>query len=150
MAYGQKTRKEWTGAWCDGCKEWNQLSPAVMEKLEYRNKKDGEFWMTYQDFLATYQDISFVFLSPNDVSDQLDSKKWEMSEVKGKWEKGRTSGGSFECCPDTYHMNHQYKITLEKPDEGDDCNLIVSLLQECHRTKKGGCTMHNPFTDVRV
>ena len=34
--YGQ-AGKEWKGAWCDGCKEWN---PAVIEKLEYTNKKE--------------------------------------------------------------------------------------------------------------
>ena len=134
--YGKS--QEWRGTWCDGCKEWSQLSPADLEKLEYIDKKDGEFWMTFEDFVANYVSISFVFLSPNDVSDQLNSEKWETSEVSGKWIKNITAGGSLDCCPDTYHMNPQYKIILEKPDEGNDCNLIVSLLQECDRAKKGG------------
>ena len=148
--YGKNASVEWKGAWSDGSKEWNQLSPDVLEKLEYTNKMDGEYWMPFEDFLVNFTTISFVFLSPNDVSDELESKKWEMSEVKGKWIKGITAGGSLECCPDTYHMNPQYKIILEKPDAGNDCNLIVSLLQECDRANKRSCTSKMPFIGFKV
>ena len=148
--HGYRTKEEWTGAWCDGCSEWNQLSPAELEKLEYIDKKDGEFWMTYEDFMKNYDSINFAFSSPNDVSDQLNSDKWQTSEVKGRWTKNITAGGSLDLSPETYHMNPQYKITLDKPDAGDDCNLIVSLMQDCDRRKKDGCTTSLKFIGFKI
>ncbi|EHK99680.1 putative Calpain-1 catalytic subunit [Glarea lozoyensis 74030] len=45
-------QKEWTGAWSDGSKEW---TPYWIQKLEHRFGDDGQFWMTYEDLLRTYQ-----------------------------------------------------------------------------------------------
>ena len=138
-----KVTDEWKGSWCDGCEEWNQLSPAEMEKLGYINAKDGEFWMTYEDFLGYFEKMTFGFLSPNDISEKLDSKRWEMSEIKAKWKKHITAGGSLGISPRTYHKNPQYKITLQKSNESDNCNIVVSLIQLCDRTKPDGCNATN-------
>lgn len=36
---------EWRGAWSDNSYEWNALPAEIKKALEYRNLKDGEFWM---------------------------------------------------------------------------------------------------------
>ena len=43
-------RIEWTGAWSDKSSEWEALSDADKFKVGFRNKEDGEFFMTYEDF----------------------------------------------------------------------------------------------------
>jgi hypothetical protein len=44
-------KKEWQGSWSDGSKEWDAEWIAI---LGHRFGDDGQFWMTYQDFLRKY------------------------------------------------------------------------------------------------
>ncbi|KAI5460707.1 hypothetical protein BGZ63DRAFT_357632 [Mariannaea sp. PMI_226] len=43
---------EWQGAWSDGSKEW---TPEWLTKLDHRFGDDGDFWISYEDFLLKYQ-----------------------------------------------------------------------------------------------
>ena len=36
---------EWRGSWSDNAYEWSAIPANVKTALEYRNLKDGEFWM---------------------------------------------------------------------------------------------------------
>ena len=42
---------EWRGAWSDGSEQW---TPEWMELLNHRFGDDGQFWMSYEDFLREY------------------------------------------------------------------------------------------------
>ena len=42
---------EWKGAWSDGSDEWKALSDAEKSEIGLLNEDDGEFFMTYQDFI---------------------------------------------------------------------------------------------------
>ena len=42
---------EWTGAWSDNSDEWKALSKAQKDALGFRKDDDGEFFMTYDDFI---------------------------------------------------------------------------------------------------
>lgn len=42
---------EWRGAWSDGSEQW---TPEWMELLNHRFGDDGQFWMSYKDFLREY------------------------------------------------------------------------------------------------
>lgn len=44
-------RFEWRGAWSDGSEQW---TPEWMELLNHRFGDDGQFWMSYEDFLREY------------------------------------------------------------------------------------------------
>lgn len=44
------------GAWCDGAQEWTD-HPDVAAELEYKDKKDGAFWMGMDDFNTAYHQI---------------------------------------------------------------------------------------------
>ncbi|EJU01594.1 cysteine proteinase [Dacryopinax primogenitus] len=45
---------EWTGAWSDGSKEWNGEWLAALPALKHTFGDDGEFLMSYEDFLSTF------------------------------------------------------------------------------------------------
>ncbi|KAG9228919.1 hypothetical protein BJ875DRAFT_363172, partial [Amylocarpus encephaloides] len=61
---------EWTGPWSDGSKEW---TPEWMQKLDHRFGDDGQFWMTYDDLLKTYQSFDRT---------RLFSDEWKVTQ---KW-----------------------------------------------------------------
>lgn len=47
-------RKEWSGAWSDGSKEWTS---DWLKILNHKFGDDGIFWMTYKDMLSKYKYI---------------------------------------------------------------------------------------------
>ena len=47
-------RKEWTGPWSDGSKEWDA---DWLKRLQHQFGDDGIFWMTYKDMLSKYKYI---------------------------------------------------------------------------------------------
>jgi len=44
---------EWTGAWSDGAKEWQQ-NPIVRMRLRPKDEDDGSFWMPWEAFSKIY------------------------------------------------------------------------------------------------
>ena len=48
---------EWKGAWSDGSGEWDEISVSEKNQIGYSDKDDGEFFMSYMDFLK----VPFVF-----------------------------------------------------------------------------------------
>ena len=47
---------EWTGPWSDNSTEWKNL-PAIFQSLaRYRDRNDGEFFMTMEDFVKVMAD----------------------------------------------------------------------------------------------
>lgn len=127
---------EWTGPWSDKSEEWNSISEEEKKKLGLIFDDDGEFWMSFNDFVTNFQRIEFVFLSPDDAADRPEKDKWAWTESNGKWVKKVTAGGAFSRSPDTYHLNPQYRITIEDQKDDEKCILIVSLMQKDIRTNR--------------
>lgn len=120
---------------------------------------DGEFWMSFRDFMKHFQFLEICNLPPDLLAEEklveVDRKKWEMSVFEGEWIRGVTAGGSrnflgklFKNFPkkhciililDTYWTNPQYRITLTDPDEEDGdnrCTIIVALMQKHVRAQQ--------------
>uniref|UniRef100_A0A336LNB6 CSON015267 protein n=1 Tax=Culicoides sonorensis TaxID=179676 RepID=A0A336LNB6_CULSO len=132
---------EWNGPWSDQSAEWRYISDDVKEELGLTFDVDGEFWMSYRDFLKYFDRVEICNLSPDSLSDdQISSgkKKWEMSTFEGEWVAGVSAGGCRNYLGTFYH-NPQYVITLEDPDYDDDdgkCTVIVALMQKNRRSRK--------------
>ncbi|CAO2638725.1 Calpain-2 catalytic subunit [Lemmus lemmus] len=136
---------EWTGKWNDNCPSWNTVDPEVRARLTER-QEDGEFWMSFSDFLRHYSRLEICNLTPDTLT--CDSyKKWKLTKMDGNWRRGSTAGGCRNY-PNTFWMNPQYLIKLEEEDEDDEdgergCTFLVGLIQKHRRRqRKMGEDMH--------
>jgi len=125
---------EWNGAWSDGSAEWNYIPDDEKINLGINFDDDGEFWMSFKDFLRFFDQLEITNLNP-DALDTDNDFKWEVSTFNGAWIDGETAGGCRNHIS-TFAMNPQFLIELEDPDEDDDdelCTVIVNLMQRGRR-----------------
>ncbi|XP_025733401.1 calpain-2 catalytic subunit [Callorhinus ursinus] len=133
---------EWTGKWSDGCPNWSTVDPAARERLTQR-QEDGEFWMSFSDFLRHYSRLEICNLTPDTLTSES-YKKWKLTKMDGNWRRGSTAGGCRNY-PNTFWMNPQYLIKLEEEDEDGEsgCTFLVGLIQKHRRRqRKMGEDMH--------
>ncbi|XP_049632611.1 calpain-2 catalytic subunit [Suncus etruscus] len=136
---------EWTGKWSDNCPNWNTIDPEERERLTMR-QEDGEFWMSFGDFLRHYSRLEICNLTPDTLTSES-YKKWKLTKMDGSWRRGSTAGGCRNY-PNTFWMNPQYLIKLEEEDEDDEdgesgCTFLVGLIQKHRRRqRKMGEDMH--------
>ncbi|KAG7493023.1 hypothetical protein MATL_G00020020 [Megalops atlanticus] len=136
---------EWTGPWSDGSMQWRQISDEDRGRLSNRSE-DGEFWMSFSDFLRHYSRLEICNLTPDALSDD-NVKKWALSKFDGSWRMGSTAGGCRNY-PDTFWTNPQFVIKLDEEDDdpNDDeagCSFVVGLIQKNRRKmRKIGEDMH--------
>lgn len=134
-------RAEWTGPWSDKSKEWLSISDEKKREIELKINDDGEFWMSYDDWVKRFQTVEICHLSPDSWGDEQtasDKNKWELDLFDGEWVQGSSAGGSRNHM-ETYWQNPQYFVTLKYPDENDEknqCALIVALMQKNRRSPK--------------
>ncbi|KAG5855496.1 hypothetical protein ANANG_G00049650 [Anguilla anguilla] len=83
---------EWTGPWSDGSMQWQQVSDEDRGRLNNKSE-DGEFWMSFSEFLRQYSRVEICNLSPDALTDD-DYKKWSLSKFEGTWRRGSTAGGA--------------------------------------------------------
>ncbi|XP_037048714.1 calpain-A isoform X5 [Bradysia coprophila] len=132
---------EWNGPWSDQSPEWRFIPEHVKMEIGLTFDHDGEFWMSFQDWMKYYDRVELCNLSPDSLSEEQVSggkKKWEMSVFEGEWTAGVTAGGCRNYL-DTFWHNPQYVVTLEDPDEDDDegnCTVIIALMQKNRRSKR--------------
>ncbi|XP_030628607.1 calpain 2, (m/II) large subunit b [Chanos chanos] len=134
---------EWTGAWSDNSSEWNCVDASDRQNVK---AEDGEFWMSFSDFLRHYSRIEICTLTPDAIISES-VKYWSVCKYDGTWRRGSTAGGCRNN-PHTFWMNPQYVIKLnEEDDDPDDnevgCSFVVGLIQKNRRRlRKVGEDMH--------
>ncbi|XP_053552965.1 calpain-8-like [Bombina bombina] len=131
---------EWTGPWSDEAPEWNSVDPKVKAALD-KQSDDGEFWMSFTDFLQEYSRLEICNLSPDTLTSK-EQHKWEVTLFNGSWTRGSTAGGC-QNYPNTYWTNPQFRLKLEEPDDDHDgaahepcCTVIIGLMQKNRRRQK--------------
>ncbi|XP_045070945.1 calpain-1 catalytic subunit-like isoform X2 [Coregonus clupeaformis] len=136
---------EWTGAWSDNSSEWNAIDPTEREEMNC-HMEDGEFWMSFQEFLRQFSRLEICNLTADALSDDSQSF-WNTIKFDGGWRKGSTAGGCRNH-PNTFWINPQYKITLleeddDPEDEEEACSFLVALMQKDRRRyRRQGQDMH--------
>uniref|UniRef100_A0A4W5PBW3 Uncharacterized protein n=1 Tax=Hucho hucho TaxID=62062 RepID=A0A4W5PBW3_9TELE len=136
---------EWTGAWSDNSSEWDAIDPTEREDMNC-HMEDGEFWMSFQEFLRQFSRLEICNLTADALSDDTQSF-WNTIKFDGGWRKGSTAGGCRNH-PNTFWINPQYKITLleeddDPEDEEEACSFLVALMQKDRRRyRRQGQDMH--------
>ncbi|XP_045082434.1 calpain-1 catalytic subunit [Coregonus clupeaformis] len=136
---------EWTGAWSDNSSEWDAIDPTEREDMNC-HMEDGEFWMSFQEFLRQFSRLEICNLTADALSDDSQSF-WNTIKFDGGWRKGSTAGGCRNH-PNTFWINPQYKITLleeddDPEDEEEACSFLVALMQKDRRRyRRQGQDMH--------
>lgn len=133
---------EWNGPWSDKSPEWRFIPESEKEELGLTFDDDGEFWMSYKDFVNHFSRVEICNLNPDSLDPEECpegcTKKWEMSVFEGEWVRGVTAGGCRNYL-ETFWHNPQYTVTLTDVDEGDDenkCTIIVALMQKNRRSQR--------------
>ncbi|XP_057376387.1 calpain-B-like isoform X2 [Daphnia carinata] len=133
---------EWKGAWSDQSPEWQFIPEDEKEEVGLTFDRDGEFWMSFRDFSAQYSRLEIVNLNADSLEEEElsdgTSKRWSANEFAGNWVKGASAGGCRNHLA-TFHLNPQYRITLEDPDDDDNddkCTVIVALMQKNRRAQR--------------
>ncbi|XP_069957266.1 uncharacterized protein [Cherax quadricarinatus] len=133
---------EWQGSWSDQSPEWQFIPPEEKEEIGLTFEHDGEFWMSFKDFLRNFTMLELTNLNPDSLDDEdiagAVKHKWEMSVFEGAWIRGSTAGGCRNFLATFWH-NPQYRITLTEVDDDDDdnkCTVIVALMQKNRRSQR--------------
>ncbi len=67
---------EWNGEWSDKSTIWRSIDAETKEALELKFEHDGEFWMSFRDFVLNYDDCQICNLTPTTVSN-ISETDWE-------------------------------------------------------------------------
>ncbi|XP_021102109.1 calpain-8 isoform X2 [Heterocephalus glaber] len=131
---------EWTGAWSDDAPEWSRIDPRRRQELDNK-AEDGEFWMSFPDFLVQFSRLEICNLSPDSLSSE-EAHKWSLVLFQGRWARGATAGGC-QNYPATYWTNPQFKIHLDEADEDQEegvgepcCTVLLGLMQKDRRRRR--------------
>lgn len=126
---------EYSGDYCDRSDAWKNIPEKDKKEMGLTFENDGEFWMTYEDFLKNMDTLEMCNLCPDSLGETHGkcNKKWSTEEFEGSWVKGVSAGGRPKC-KDTFWKNPQYSVTLTQPDDGDKlCTMLVALMQKDRR-----------------
>ncbi|KAK7066613.1 Calpain-1 catalytic subunit [Halocaridina rubra] len=109
---------EWKGAWSDEAEEWRLVPEEYKKKMKLTAEADGEFWMTFREFLKNFEGVSITSLNPhslnkeallcmNDLAAVVNQiylhqnnlsvtkrKVWEVVTYDGSWVRNSTAGGA--------------------------------------------------------
>ncbi|ROL51917.1 Calpain-9 [Anabarilius grahami] len=121
--------KEWNGDWSDGSPLWNTVSNE--DRKQHLLDDNGEFWMSMEDFLRTFDNIDICCSCP-DFLEGKSASRWTSKYHNGSWVIGSTAGGCIKN-PDTFCTNPQFWLKVNEMDkacEQGQSNVLVSLIQK--------------------
>jgi len=130
--WGNET--EWNGPWSDGSPEWRYVPDEEKENIGLSFDSDGEFFMSYKDFMKYWDQLEICHLSADSFEDARHKAKWSVATFHGEWIAGQTAGGCRNNIQ-SFGLNPQYWITVTDPDEDEDnlCTVVISLMQKGRR-----------------
>jgi len=116
----------YVGTWGPASAAWDEVGPEERARVGLHHAQQGEFWMSYTDFMRTFTHLEIVHLDSETARDEpsmMDKDRWNLRLYTGTWQKGVTAGGCRNYA-DTFHMNPQLQITLNQSE-----SIILSLSQ---------------------
>ena len=131
---------EWNGPWSDQDPVWNQLPYQDRINLGQQSRADGEFWITYDDWIHNFEQLQICHISPDTLKSSRanpEGYQWNCLQFDGEWETGKTAGGCGNRNNRMYWQNPQYLVRLPYADPGrEDCVLVIACMQKYTRQKR--------------
>lgn len=124
-------QREWNGPWSDSSEEWNKVSKGERERMGVTVQDDGEFWMTFDDFIANFTDLILCRLI--NTSYLSFHKTWEEAVMRGSWRRhddpllNRAGGCTNNKL--TFLQNPQYVFDVKKVED----EVLICLQQKDRR-----------------
>ncbi|XP_053916847.1 calpain-13 isoform X2 [Cuculus canorus] len=119
---------EWKGPWSDGSSQWDHVEPKYRETL-LRNKDDGEFWMSCENFREQFSWLYICNSTPVflDFGDQH-CTTWSVERHVSLWSPVRATGRN-NYSPGAVSTNMQYFIKVPDYDP-KTYNVVISLMRK--------------------
>jgi len=122
---------EWRGKFSDSDPIWGTLSNNVKKQLGYTQNKDGTWWMSFQDLLREFDELS--------ICRMMDG--FQVHHIVGHW-KGNTASGR-----NAPHLAPQFHLHAEEGENGaSKIHVVVELRQPSHRDL--GANVYEALTPV--
>ncbi|XP_071748375.1 calpain-11 isoform X4 [Lepeophtheirus salmonis] len=121
---------EWIGPWSKESKEWEKLGERDKELLSIRIQNEGEFWISFDDFIYEFSQLDLVHIGPDDWMSETalhNKKPWRAVLARRRWRSGYNAGGS-PAYPETTALNPQFHIQI--PRTPNKCHVVVSVTQQ--------------------
>ncbi|CAH8826219.1 unnamed protein product [Trichobilharzia szidati] len=150
--WGEK--HEWKGPWSDKSEEWKHVKSRDKKALGYKDKEDGEFWMSLQDFEDNFGllEVCHLGLSSLEYNEEIEGKQ-RMNEIMftGQWCANVNAGGSMNNM-ESYSTNPQFSFTIRRGSRKDETKalVIVGLMQKHRRRDYGGDYLSIGFSIYEV
>ncbi|XP_043975398.1 calpain-5-like isoform X1 [Gambusia affinis] len=125
-------QREWNGPWSDSSEEWKRVSKSERERMGLTVQDDGEFWMSFDDFLANFTDLILCRLI--NTSYLSLHKTWEEAVLRGSWRHHddplRNRAGGCSNNKLSFLQNPQYGFDVKKPRD----EILICLQQKDRKT----------------
>lgn len=127
---------EWKGAFSDKSREWQVIPNLEKEAIGLEFQSDGEFWMTYRDFLLNFSAIEICNLlkcfTHTSVYEFEEQKNYHLKKGESEWKIGVNAGGCRNFL-EMFYTNPKFILKLNTPEEDGKCSIVVALLQKNRR-----------------
>ncbi|XP_068600375.1 calpain-5-like [Brachionichthys hirsutus] len=124
-------QSEWNGPWSDSSEEWKKVSKSEREKIGVTVQDDGEFWMTFDDFVANFTDLILCRLI--NTSYLSVHKTWEEAVMHGSWcrrdDPLLNRAGGCANNKQSFLQNPQFLFDVTKPED----EVLICLQQRDRR-----------------
>jgi len=137
--------QEWNGPWGDNTREWGTIPDNEKKALGLSFAHDGEFWMSYDDFVKNFEKLEICNLGPEVMAEveamtgvKVAKTAWQTRVHDSAWVANRTAGGCRNFIK-TFANNPQFQITLNDadPNDADDlCTCVMAVLQKYRRENR--------------
>jgi len=113
--WGDET--EYTGDWGDYSIKWKKISAEEKQRIKWNAKGDGEFWMSFKDFLIHFDILDICNLTPDLLTrDPHAGREWKVTTFQEVWRKNDKN-------------KHEFLAVDPDPDDNEDyCTIVVAIM----------------------
>lgn len=129
-------RGEWKGRWSDKSPDWTSIPEKVQEEIGRANIEDGEFWMSFEDWLENFERLTICHFDPESaqcIASEKHREFWEMEVFKSEWVRGFSAGGcGNKPYQNLFWSNPQFVISIAPKDaeDGGSSHVVIALMQK--------------------